>query len=196
MDWLKLYNSLEVMKGQWGYREPVTSCSYEDSALNYQNINFACIQENEIYIINIDNMHGETEDFWLGPSVKWYLQKYTSGLTHEICCDINHDKCLWLWLIGHFPGSEMNFWFTPSLLISFLAYIFHTLLWQCMTLQCFKAEQLNKKLVTGIQQHWSFIFRKEKVLVTELRWWTSRQDWCVKTRASNKFHNVHGKSKE
>ncbi len=64
-------------------------------SLRYQKIYFECfnfIQRNEIYIITIDSMHYETEEFWLHPSAKWYSQKKTTyGLT-----SINHDKCLWL----------------------------------------------------------------------------------------------------
>ena len=69
--------------------------------------------------MSIDGMHCETEEFQLNPNAKWYSEKKnTSGLTYEIGCAINHDKCSWL--RGPFPAGDMKFWFTPSPIISFL----------------------------------------------------------------------------
>ena len=68
-------------------------------------------------------MHCETEKFWLNPSAKWYSQKKnTSGLTYEIGCAINYDKCLWL--RGPFPAGEMKLCCTRSPLMSFLSIYF------------------------------------------------------------------------
>ena len=100
--WVKLYNSWEVMAGHWGYSEPVVARKVKDAAskvqsLRYKKINFDCIEKDETYIMSVDGMHCETEEFWLDPSTKWYSQKKnTSGLTYEIGCAINHDQCLWL----------------------------------------------------------------------------------------------------
>lgn len=77
MNWVKLFNSWEAMAGQWGYSEPVIGKRVKNAAtkiqyLHHPKINFACIQENEIYITSIDGMHCKTEEYRLEPSAKGY----------------------------------------------------------------------------------------------------------------------------
>jgi len=102
MNWVKLYNSWEVVAGHWGYSKPVVARKVKDAALmvqslRYKKINFDCIQKNKTYIMSVVVMHCETKEFHLRPRAKWYSQKKsTSSLTYDIGCPIHHDRCLWL----------------------------------------------------------------------------------------------------
>ena len=67
MNWDMIYNSCKVTAGQWGYSEPAIAKRVKEAAtkieyLWYKMINVDCIQENEIYIISIDDKNCETED--------------------------------------------------------------------------------------------------------------------------------------
>ncbi len=85
------------MTGQWGQSEQVIAKSVKAAAKIqshwYQKFNFDCIQENEIYIMSIDGMQCETEEFLLDPNVKWYSKKKNkSRLMYEIDCSNYLDK--------------------------------------------------------------------------------------------------------
>ncbi len=76
MHWVKLYNSWEVRAQQWGQSESVIAQKDKATAIRIQSLlykmfDFDCIQEIEIYIISIDGMCCETEEFWLDCSANW-----------------------------------------------------------------------------------------------------------------------------
>ena len=70
--------------------------------------------------MSIDGMHWKIEHTRRYPTEKWYSQrKKTPGLTYEIGCAINHDKCLCFRC--PFRAGEMNFWMTLSPIIDILS---------------------------------------------------------------------------
>ena len=111
------------MAGQLEYIEPVIAkrvkaVTTKIQFLWYQKIYVYCNQENDTYIMNFNGMYGEMDKFCLDPSAKCSSQKKnTSGLTYEISCVINHDKCLLL--SCSFLADEMKFWHPCSSIICF-----------------------------------------------------------------------------
>ena len=86
---VKLYHSWGGMAGHWGYSESVFARKVKDAASKVQSLRyknqFDCFEENETYIMRVDGMHCEKEEFRLDQSTRWYSQKKnSSGLTYEL----------------------------------------------------------------------------------------------------------------
>ena len=89
------------MSGRLGYGEEFCRDIVKETAtaiqrLKKKKIQFGPFDSKKTYLVTVDCVHCETNEFRTGPSSKWYSHKHIgAGVSYEVVVDLCEDKILW-----------------------------------------------------------------------------------------------------
>ncbi len=101
INWLKLYDTEEVMAGRWGFGEEYCRNTVKEYISRIQKLNSYKISFDGLHpgctFLPVDCMHVRTHEFRCSPSSKWYSHKFNGpGVSFEVVTDPVEGKIRWI----------------------------------------------------------------------------------------------------